>query len=221
MEQRDFADETRSPQQKEGQNMPNSTESAGSRRRLFRNSSVNSVDQLPPVQPVIKSYLEMQEYWRKYAQDCLKISTSAQTAVSACDKKRKEPKSPCSDSFFMLGRPSKRALTQFDLGKPSSQSDSKGLTLYPCSSTGPPKSQLPDQGKVQWKDRFVKLQMFLRRLDQSNQQEYIQRLRSLSEVNRRRTAMELERRAVHLLAEEGKELEKMKRLNVMDSVPLD
>ncbi|RWW74279.1 hypothetical protein BHE74_00017791 [Ensete ventricosum] len=77
-----------------------------------------------------------------------------------------------------------------------------------------------------WKDRFLRLQMFLKTCDQANQEDYIQSklhldyailqyknflydllivsvLRSLSAVGRSRHAVELEKRAIHLLLEEG------------------
>ncbi|WOK92847.1 hypothetical protein Cni_G01539 [Canna indica] len=66
-----------------------------------------------------------------------------------------------------------------------------------------------------WKDRFLRLQMFLKTCDQSNQDDYIQMLRSLSAIGRSRHAVELEKRAIHLLLEEGKELQRMKFLNVL------
>ncbi|CAL9089680.1 unnamed protein product [Musa acuminata var. zebrina] len=66
-----------------------------------------------------------------------------------------------------------------------------------------------------WKDRFLRLQMFLKTCDQANQEDYIQMLRSLSAVGRSRHAVELEKRAIHLLLEEGKELQRMKVLNVL------
>lgn len=66
-----------------------------------------------------------------------------------------------------------------------------------------------------WKERFIRLQTFLRNNEQSGQEEYIHMLRSLSSVGRSKHAIELENRAVSLLIEEGKELQKMKILNVL------
>ncbi|MCL7025880.1 hypothetical protein MKW94_011316 [Papaver nudicaule] len=66
-----------------------------------------------------------------------------------------------------------------------------------------------------WKERFPHLQMFLRNCDHSSQEEYIQMLKSLSSVGRSRHAVELEKRAIQLLLEEGKELNRMKLLNVL------
>ncbi|CAL9110464.1 hypothetical protein MUK42_32584 [Musa troglodytarum] len=67
-----------------------------------------------------------------------------------------------------------------------------------------------DQG-----ERFLQLQMFLRSCNQSSQEDYMQMLRSLSAAGRSKHAVELEKRAIHLLLEEGKELHRMKVLNVL------
>ncbi|XP_006660942.1 uncharacterized protein LOC102715419 [Oryza brachyantha] len=69
-----------------------------------------------------------------------------------------------------------------------------------------------------WKERFIRLQAFLRNNEQSGQEEYIHMLRSLSSVGRSKHAIELENRAVKLLVEEGKELQKMKVLNVLNKL---
>uniref|UniRef100_A0ACD5XYZ2 Uncharacterized protein n=1 Tax=Avena sativa TaxID=4498 RepID=A0ACD5XYZ2_AVESA len=70
-----------------------------------------------------------------------------------------------------------------------------------------------------WKQRFIRLQAFLRNNEQSGQEEYIRMLQSLSSVGRSKHAIELEKRAVNLLIEEGKELQKMKSLNVLGKLP--
>ncbi|XP_020599435.1 uncharacterized protein LOC110038859 [Phalaenopsis equestris] len=59
------------------------------------------------------------------------------------------------------------------------------------------------QGEGYWKERFVRLQTFLKNCDQSNQEKYIQSLRSLSAAGRSKHAVELERRAIQLLLDEG------------------
>ncbi|KAK9164938.1 hypothetical protein Scep_000129 [Stephania cephalantha] len=66
-----------------------------------------------------------------------------------------------------------------------------------------------------WRERFNQLQAYLKNCDQSNQDEYIQMLRSLSSTGRSKQAVELEKRAIHLLLEEGKELQRMRVLNVL------
>ncbi|XP_072147622.1 uncharacterized protein [Setaria viridis] len=74
----------------------------------------------------------------------------------------------------------------------------------------PPRSSNQDRS-----DRFLRLQTFLRNNEQSGQEEYIRMLRSLSSVGLSKHAIELEKRAANLLVEEGKELQKMKVLNVL------
>ncbi|KAI3965741.1 hypothetical protein MKX01_010698 [Papaver californicum] len=89
-------------------------------------------------------------------------------------------------------------------------------TIGPASTTDvlPTNSQrISDQN---WKERFPHLQMFLRNCDHSSQEEYIQMLKSLSSVGRSRHAVELEKRAIQLIMEEGKELQRMKMLNVLE-----
>ncbi|KAJ0966749.1 hypothetical protein J5N97_023666 [Dioscorea zingiberensis] len=66
-----------------------------------------------------------------------------------------------------------------------------------------------------WKERFFQLQTFLKNCDQSGQEDYIRMLRSLSAVGRSQHAVELEKRAIHLLLEEVKELHRMRVLNVL------
>ncbi|RRT36498.1 hypothetical protein BHE74_00043513 [Ensete ventricosum] len=81
-----------------------------------------------------------------------------------------------------------------------------------CPFPADPPHKVHNEG---WKDRFLRLQMFLKTCDQSHQEDYIQMLRSLSAIGRSRHAVELEKRAIYLLLEEGKELQRMKALNVL------
>uniref|UniRef100_A0A1D1YW29 ABC transporter-like protein ECU11_1340 n=1 Tax=Anthurium amnicola TaxID=1678845 RepID=A0A1D1YW29_9ARAE len=83
------------------------------------------------------------------------------------------------------------------------------------SSGFPSQDNSPSSCNVHWKERFLRLQMFLTSCNQSNQEEYIEMLRSLSAVGRSKHAVELEKRAIRLLLEEGKELRRMKLLNVL------
>nr|AFK49386.1 unknown [Medicago truncatula] len=57
--------------------------------------------------------------------------------------------------------------------------------------------------------------MLLRKLDQSDQAEYIQMLQSLSSVELSRHAVELEKRSIQLSLEEAKELQRVAVLNVL------
>lgn len=69
--------------------------------------------------------------------------------------------------------------------------------------------------KQNWEERYVQLQMYLKTLDQSNLDDHLQLLRSLSAVELSRQAVELEKRAIQLSLEQGKELQRVKSLNVL------
>ncbi|XP_019414660.1 PREDICTED: uncharacterized protein LOC109326431 [Lupinus angustifolius] len=69
---------------------------------------------------------------------------------------------------------------------------------------------------VHWEDRYQQLHMFLRNLDISHQQEYMQMLRSLSSVELSRHAVELEKRSIQLSLEEARELQRVRVLNVLE-----
>ncbi|OEL27116.1 hypothetical protein BAE44_0011865 [Dichanthelium oligosanthes] len=75
------------------------------------------------------------------------------------------------------------------------------------------------QSSIQyWNERFNRLQTYLENCDNSTQEGYLRKLRSLSAAGRSMHAIELEKRAIHLLVEEGKELQRMKALNVLGKV---
>ncbi|KAL6841107.1 hypothetical protein ACP4OV_029076 [Aristida adscensionis] len=75
------------------------------------------------------------------------------------------------------------------------------------------------QSSIQyWNERFNRLQTYLENCDRSTQEGYLRTLRSLSAAGRSMHAIELEKRAIHLLVEEGKELQRMKTLNVLGKV---
>uniref|UniRef100_A0A0D3FS83 Serine-rich 25 kDa antigen protein n=1 Tax=Oryza barthii TaxID=65489 RepID=A0A0D3FS83_9ORYZ len=69
-----------------------------------------------------------------------------------------------------------------------------------------------------WNARFNRLQTYLESCDRSTQEGYMRMLRSLSAADRSMHAIDLEKRAIHLLVEEGKELQRMKALNVLGKV---
>uniref|UniRef100_J3LVG8 Serine-rich 25 kDa antigen protein n=1 Tax=Oryza brachyantha TaxID=4533 RepID=J3LVG8_ORYBR len=69
-----------------------------------------------------------------------------------------------------------------------------------------------------WNARFNRLQTYLENCDRSTQEGYMRMLRSLSAADRSMHAIDLEKRAIHLLVEEGKELQRMKALNVLGKV---
>ncbi|XP_051219926.1 uncharacterized protein [Lolium perenne] len=70
-----------------------------------------------------------------------------------------------------------------------------------------------------WSERYNRLQTYLENCDRSSQEGYMRMLRPLSATGRSMHAIELEKRAIHLLVEEGKELHRMKALNVLGKSP--
>lgn len=66
-----------------------------------------------------------------------------------------------------------------------------------------------------FQQRFKQLQAFLKQRDEGDQNDCIQALRSLSGAARSGHAVELETRAIRLSLEEGKEIKRMRLLNVL------
>ncbi|KAK6129436.1 hypothetical protein DH2020_036825 [Rehmannia glutinosa] len=64
-------------------------------------------------------------------------------------------------------------------------------------------------------ERYCRLQRSLKMLDQSDQYEYVQMLRSLSSVELSRHAVELEKRSIKLSVEEAKEIQRVGYLDVL------
>ncbi|KAK1441360.1 hypothetical protein QVD17_07210 [Tagetes erecta] len=66
-----------------------------------------------------------------------------------------------------------------------------------------------------WNARFTQLHNYLRQCDTSNQEVYLQKLRSFSPDECNRHAVELEKRAIQLTMQEGLEIKRVKDLNVL------
>ncbi len=66
-----------------------------------------------------------------------------------------------------------------------------------------------------WEERYQRLQMLLKKLDESDQEEYVQMPWSLSSVELSRHAIELEKRSIQLSLEEAKEVNRVAMLNVL------
>ncbi|KAI7740918.1 hypothetical protein M8C21_033045 [Ambrosia artemisiifolia] len=64
-------------------------------------------------------------------------------------------------------------------------------------------------------DRLVNLQNFIDQCDKSDYRDNIQSLLHLSPLELSRHAVELEKRAIHLTIEEGKEMQRMQALNIL------
>lgn len=68
-----------------------------------------------------------------------------------------------------------------------------------------------------WEERYVHLQNFLKMCDdESIYKDHVQKLRHLSPAELSIYAVELERRAIQLTIEEGKELQRMKALKILE-----
>lgn len=68
---------------------------------------------------------------------------------------------------------------------------------------------------LHWKVRCTQLYTYLENCDRSNQEAYIKLVRSFTPVERSRHAVELEKRAMRLVLEEGREMHRVKVLNVL------
>lgn len=64
-------------------------------------------------------------------------------------------------------------------------------------------------------EHFIRLQKFLKQCDEANQTDYIQMLLRLSPTELSKHAVDLEKRAIQLTIEEGKEMQRVKALNVL------
>lgn len=69
-------------------------------------------------------------------------------------------------------------------------------------------------------EHFSRLQKFLKQCDEANQTDYIQMLLRLPPPELSRLAVDLEKRAIQLTIEEGKEMQRVKALNVLGKSPL-
>ncbi|KAL5204651.1 hypothetical protein ABZP36_009522 [Zizania latifolia] len=76
---------------------------------------------------------------------------------------------------------------------------------YPpvASSTTAVQDDTHKSSNQYWNERFNRLQTYLENCEQSTQEGYMRVLRSLSAAGRSMHAIELEKRAIHLLVEEG------------------
>uniref|UniRef100_A0A5B7BD07 Putative Integral membrane protein hemolysin-III isoform 1 n=1 Tax=Davidia involucrata TaxID=16924 RepID=A0A5B7BD07_DAVIN len=82
-----------------------------------------------------------------------------------------------------------------------------------------PSLDYPKRMNNHWKERDCQMQNLLKTLEQSNQEDYIQMLRSLSSVELSRHAVELEKRSIQLSLEEAKEMQQVRHLDVLRKYP--
>ncbi|KDP42029.1 hypothetical protein JCGZ_03092 [Jatropha curcas] len=83
------------------------------------------------------------------------------------------------------------------------------------ASAVPLSINLKGMKNLHWEERYHQLQILLKKLDESDQEDYVQMLRSLSSVELSRHAVELEKRSIQLSLEEAKEVQRVGILNVL------
>uniref|UniRef100_A0A5B6YZL0 Uncharacterized protein n=1 Tax=Davidia involucrata TaxID=16924 RepID=A0A5B6YZL0_DAVIN len=120
------------------------------------------------------------------------------------------------------------SLMCFSSGKPSvlPSVGKSGNILPPADSSylpvtsAIPSLDYPKRMNTQhWEERYLQIKNLLKKLDQSNQEDYIQMLRSLSSVELSRHAVELEKRSIQLSLEEAKEIHRVRLLDVLGKYP--
>ncbi|KAB1223281.1 hypothetical protein CJ030_MR2G002404 [Morella rubra] len=138
--------------------------------------------------------------------DCLQSrQATCQEETSQPSSQMKEPKVSCFPAFVpfpmaasisSFGKPS----VSHSLGKPGMMLESNN---HPVASAVFPLSNSKGSKNLRWEERSHELQMVLRKIDQADQEDYLQMLRSLSSVELSRHAVELEKRSIQLSLEEG------------------
>ncbi|KAI7740591.1 hypothetical protein M8C21_001532 [Ambrosia artemisiifolia] len=91
-----------------------------------------------------------------------------------------------------------------------------GSLVGPNQMTSKPYiSRFKESNDEQWADRFIRLQNFIKQCDGSDHRENMQLLVRLSPSELSKHAVELEKRAIQLTIEEGKEMQRMQALNIL------
>ncbi|XP_018829174.1 uncharacterized protein LOC108997388 isoform X1 [Juglans regia] len=154
--------------------------------------------------------------------ECLQSRKLNHQEETTRPKSQMEPKVSCFPAFAPLpmvasmsssGKPS----VPCNLGKP-------GMALAPVEPNNhhvASAAPLLSNPKGSWEERYHQLKMFLRKLDEADQEEYLQMLRSFSPVELSRYAVEVEKRSIQLSLEEAKELQRVTALNVLGKCIMD
>ncbi|CAI9758026.1 unnamed protein product [Fraxinus pennsylvanica] len=101
------------------------------------------------------------------------------------------------------------------LGKHGNNTQAPGSDCLSVSSELPHVVDSKDNSDQLRTERFIRLQNFLRQCDEANQMDRIQMLLHLSPLELSKHAVELEKRAIQLTIDEGKEMQRLKALNVL------
>ncbi|XP_044489148.1 uncharacterized protein LOC123213723 isoform X2 [Mangifera indica] len=137
--------------------------------------------------------------------DCMHPKQAGQSDCVHRQSQIKEPKVSCFPAFSPLPMTSFTSTS----GKPSIPELGRSLMKSPVESNYHPiGSASPSDGprgmkNLLWEERYQRLQMLLKKLDESDQEEYVQMLWSLSSVELSRHAIELEKRSIQLSLEEA------------------
>ncbi|KAJ1260390.1 hypothetical protein BS78_10G228400 [Paspalum vaginatum] len=161
---------------------------------------------------------------RKVESEHSKLNPSQELKGNGRDK-AKEPEGPQDVQHEEANKPQVSSPVAESVEPVSSKSLEKANLQIVPERTEPPvasgagtEEEVKQSSTQYWNERFNRLQTYLENCDHSTQEGYLRKLRSLSAAGRSMHAIELEKRAIHLLVEEGKELQRMKALNVLGKV---
>ncbi|XVE67306.1 hypothetical protein DITRI_Ditri08aG0150100 [Diplodiscus trichospermus] len=132
----------------------------------------------------------------------------------------KEPKVSCFPAFSALPMApltssSAKLSVPLPLGKSATRIAASESNQLPVVSAAPLLDSPKGIKNFHWEERYYHLQMLLKKLDQSDLEDYNQMLRSLNAVELSRHAFELEKRSIQLSLEEAKEVQRVGILNVL------
>ncbi|XVE94000.1 hypothetical protein REPUB_Repub01dG0242600 [Reevesia pubescens] len=132
----------------------------------------------------------------------------------------KEPKVYCFPAFAplpmaSLTTSSAKPSVALPLGKYAMRLAPSESKPHPVVSAAPLLDSPKGFKKLHWEERYDQLQMLLKKLDQSDQEDYSRMLQSCSAVELSKHAIELEKRSIHLSLEEAKEVQRVAILNVL------
>ncbi|GMI87991.1 hypothetical protein HRI_002468400 [Hibiscus trionum] len=132
----------------------------------------------------------------------------------------KESKVSCFPAFAplpmaSLTSSSSKPSVPVPLGKSATKLTPLNSNQHPVVAAAPLFDSPKGISKLHWEERYYHLQMLLKKLDQSDQEDYTQMLRCFSAVELSRHAVELEKRSIQLSLEEAKEMQRVGVLNVL------
>lgn len=121
------------------------------------------------------------------------------------------PMPTCSLTSFPSGNPS----VPSSVGKSPSNLQATGSDNYGVTISLAPSDYSKSMNNRPWEERYCRLQDVLEMLDRSNQEDYVQMLRSLSSEGLSLQAIGLEKRSIQLSLVEANELQRVQQLDVL------